>query len=242
MKIGIMASQISGHLANPPTAIDYLVVGAGGAGGVNGRGGGAGGELFTSNTVSISAGVTYTCTIGAGANWTSNNARNGSSSVLSGSGFTTVTSLAGQDAGYPNGGVGQNGGGSGGNYGSSNGTTGANGTANSLSGSSVTYVGGGGGGSNSNNSAAGGSGGGGAGGSVFTGSFLPTVGTANTGGGGGGCGNGQVIYNVIGGSGLIIIRYDNTKSDAVSTTGSPTFSNSGGYKRYQFTGSGSITF
>lgn len=242
MKIGIMASQISGHLINAPTTIDYLVVGAGGAGGVNGRGGGAGGELFTSNTVSISAGVTYTCTIGAGANWTSNNARNGSSSVLSGSGFTTVTALAGQDAGDPNGGVGQNGGGSGGNYGSSNGTTGANGTANSLSGSSVTYVGGGGGGSNSNNSAAGGSGGGGAGGSVFTGSFLPTAGTANTGGGGGGCGNGQIYYNIIGGSGLIIIRYDNTKDNAVSTTGSPTFSNSGGYKRYTFTGSGSITF
>jgi hypothetical protein len=40
----------------------------------------------------------------------------------------------------------------------------------------------------------------------------------------------------------VIIRYPNTYPDAVSTTGSPTFTNTGGYKIYTFTGSGSITF
>jgi hypothetical protein len=40
----------------------------------------------------------------------------------------------------------------------------------------------------------------------------------------------------------VIIRYPNTFTDAASTTGSPTFTNTGGYKIYTFTGSGSITF
>jgi hypothetical protein len=41
---------------------------------------------------------------------------------------------------------------------------------------------------------------------------------------------------------VVIIRYANTFADAVSTTGSPTFTNTGGFKIYQWTGSGSITF
>jgi hypothetical protein len=45
-----------------------------------------------------------------------------------------------------------------------------------------------------------------------------------------------------GGSGVVIIRYADTFADAASTTGSPTFTNTGGFKIYQFTGSGSITF
>jgi hypothetical protein len=63
------------------------------------------------------------------------------------------------------------------------------------------------------------------------------AGTANTGGGGGGGGNA-----VAGGSGIVIIRYLSAYDSAVSTTGSPTFTNSGGYKIYSWTGSGSITF
>jgi hypothetical protein len=45
-----------------------------------------------------------------------------------------------------------------------------------------------------------------------------------------------------GGTGIVVIRYASTFADAVSTTGSPSFSNSGGYKVYTFTGSGSIVF
>jgi hypothetical protein len=62
---------------------------------------------------------------------------------------------------------------------------------------------------------------------------------ANSGGGGGG-GNGG--GGGAGGSGVVIIRYNSTKNDASATTGSPTYTNSGGYKTYKFTGSGSITF
>ena len=67
-----------------------------------------------------------------------------------------------------------------------------------------------------------------------------TAGTANTGGGGGG--SSDTYAGKAGGSGIVIIRYANTYNDAASTTGSPTFTNTGGYKIYTWTGSGSITF
>ena len=69
-----------------------------------------------------------------------------------------------------------------------------------------------------------------------------TAGTTNTGGGGGG---GQSITQAspaAGGSGICIIYYPNTYDLASGTTGSPTYSNSGGNHIYTFTGSGTITF
>jgi hypothetical protein len=65
-----------------------------------------------------------------------------------------------------------------------------------------------------------------------------TAGTANTGGGGSGCN----LTSAAGGSGIVVIRYPNNFKDAASTTGSPTFTNTGGYKIYSFTASGTITF
>ena len=81
----------------------------------------------------------------------------------------------------------------------------------------------------------GGYGGGGRGFAYGTNSWSGQAGTANTGGGAGGNnGNGYA-----GGSGIVIIRFDSTKSDP-TTTGSPTLVTSGGYRYVVFTGSGSI--
>jgi hypothetical protein len=41
---------------------------------------------------------------------------------------------------------------------------------------------------------------------------------------------------------VVIIRYADTFSPAASTTGSPTYTVTGGYRIYQWTASGSITF
>jgi hypothetical protein len=45
-----------------------------------------------------------------------------------------------------------------------------------------------------------------------------------------------------GGSGVVILRYPSTFDPAVSTTGLPTVTVTGGYRIYTFTASGSITF
>jgi hypothetical protein len=46
----------------------------------------------------------------------------------------------------------------------------------------------------------------------------------------------------VGGSGTVIIRYADTFAAAASTTGSPTITVAGGYRVYNWTASGSITF
>jgi hypothetical protein len=63
-----------------------------------------------------------------------------------------------------------------------------------------------------------------------------------TGSGDGTTGNGGGGFSQAGGSGRVELRYPDTYRDAVSVTGSPSFSNSGGYKYYIWTSSGSITF
>jgi len=97
------------------------------------------------------------------------------------------------------------------------GGAGGNGTANSITGSPVTYAGGGGGGAGSTAplgnppfgiGGTGGSGGGGAGGNSGPSGGAGTPGTANTGGGGGGGGAGFATGpGSSGGKGIVVIRY-----------------------------------
>lgn len=138
--------------------------------------------------------------------------------------------------------TGSYGGGGGGGAGAVGGASNAGGAGGigvqwpSLSG--TYYAGGGGGGRASGAGGAGGAGGGG------RGSYILGVGengTANTGGGGGGTGNTNTGSGN-GGSGVVILRYPTSLSAAVATTGSPTYTVSGGYRIYKFTSSGTITF
>lgn len=100
------------------------------------------------------------------------------------------------------------------------------------------YYGGGGGGAGNSTGGTGGVGGGGNG--AAEGADAAN-GAPNTGGGGGGKRT-QTNLGGTGGSGVVIIRYVDTYANAVSTTGSPTFTSTGGYKTYTFTSNGSITF
>ena len=135
--------------------------------------------------------------------------------------------------------------------GDSSGVTGNGGAgiSSSIPGSSLNY-GGGDGAGKYNNSDTGGtaSHGGGAGGNGSTGGGSRTAGaagSANTGGGGGGAGagiTGTPTAGGSGGSGVVIIRYPDTYDAAIATTGSPTVTVTGGYRIYQWTASGSITF
>ena len=89
----------------------------------------------------------------------------------------------------------------------------------------------------------GGLGGNGGGGRGSNGGGAGVAGTANTGGGGGGSnGAGASGAGGNGGSGVVIIRYADTFAAATGTTGSPTITTAGGYRVYQWTSSGSITF
>jgi hypothetical protein len=137
---------------------------------------------------------------------------------------------------YPSGGGG--GAGAVGGNGTSGGASGngGDGTASSITGSSVTRAGGGGGGNGGNASA--GSGGTGGGGRGHSGSTPAVAGTANTGSGGGGGrsneGNGD------GGKGVVILSVPTARYSS-TTTGSPTVTTSGSNTILQFNGSGSYT-
>lgn len=125
----------------------------------------------------------------------------------------------------------------------SSGAPGGNGTANNITGSSVTYAGGGGGGihgpSGNNTQGPGGTGGGGTGGR-HNGPQDGTAGTANLGGGGGGSGPANTGQGAGGGggSGVVILKVP-TAVYSGTTTGSPTVTTSGTDTIIKFTGSGS---
>ena len=144
-------------------SVNYFVLAGGGGGAGYGGGGGAGGLRSTvgktgrnatlESPLSIVAGTTCTITVGAGAAGTAYNATrgpNGGNSVISGSGFTTVTSLGGGASGSNGSTPGADGGcGGGGNGG--HGSAGGSGTAGQgfdggTAAGNSPYTGGGGGG------------------------------------------------------------------------------------------------
>jgi hypothetical protein len=201
--------------------------------------GGGGGANRKSNNTGLNGGT--------GGSGGGGSAADGAPYGAGGSATTGQGYAGGNGAGGPGTSYGWGGGGGGGAGGVGynaidfTGGNGGPGKYSSISGANTAYSGGGGGGSYGGNTAGtGGVGGGGNGTGTSSGNSNP--GQTNTGGGGGAGGSFQSGTAGSGGSGIVIIRYADTYDDAVSTTGSPTYTNTGGYKTYKFTGSGSITW
>lgn len=164
-----------------PSTVDYFVVAGGGGGGAGyggGGGGGAGGLL--TGSASVISSVNYTITVGGGGTASSANPGGmGANSSISGSGFTTITSVGGGLGGYDNNGalrVPAGNGGSGGGKGGYGTTVGAGVYPGStyLSQARQGYDGG------NNNSTAGGGGGGSSAVGTTTTGFLGGAGGAGT--------------------------------------------------------------
>jgi hypothetical protein len=119
-----------------PITASYLVVAGGAGGGSNAGGGGGAGGLLTSSTT-LYSGATYVVTVGGGgaggASGGNNAGVNGSNSVLSGTGLTTLTSTGGGGGGKEGSPPDGNSGGSGGGGHSSGATVGAGGAGNTPS-------------------------------------------------------------------------------------------------------------
>ena len=241
-----------------PTSIDFLVIAGGGPGGngaagaIEASGGGAGGYRTSVGTsgggasaesaITVSAGTSYTVTVGAGGAGTTGTPSNGSNSV-----FATITSNGG---GYGGGNIPKNpnSGGSGGGGcrngfgGTGNGAAGTSGQgyAGGSAASGQTAGGGGAGavgGNAPSNQVAGGGGAGvsssitgtavtrggggggasgygnwGAGGAGGGGSAPQNPGAANTGGGGGGAQSTGSPAGGNGGSGFVVLRYPDSRA------------------------------
>ncbi len=215
------------------SAVDYLVVGGGGAGsGVNSYGGAGGGGAggFVPGSTSVTPQI-YPITVGAGGATAGANGGNSSfgsiATAIGGGGGGNPASAGGSGGGAQGmgpGGAGTagqgNAGGAGAGLGAGGGGGGANaaggasssgpgaggaGTPSSITGAAVTYAGGGGGfvGVAGSPYGPGGAGGGGTGGA--------SAGTNGLGGGGGG--------NFQGGSGVVIIRYPFSTAGGTNTFG-----------------------
>jgi hypothetical protein len=204
----------------------------------------------SNSSISGSGLTTITSTGGGGGGGGSSgsaNGRNGGSGGGAGGAYTAGTGNTPSTSPSQgnNGGVGTNsapsyggGGGGAGEVGSTDGNgEGGDGTASSITGSSVTYAGGG-GGSKQSGLATGGTGGGGNGAGAAN-SPAAQSGTANTGGGGGGMDNSSGSSGA-GGKGVVILSVP-TASYSSTTTGSPTVTTSGSNTIMQFNGSGSYT-
>ena len=249
---------------SPAISISLVIAGGGGGSSAWSSGGGGGGGGVIQTTTTISPGTAYTITVGLGSTASGGGApstlKGGNSSFI-GTGVS-LTAIGGGGGGGGANGItvqgGEGGSGGGGGYqAAQGGGAGGAGTAGqgNYGGSANSGLGGGGGG-----------GAGGAGnyyGSFYGGGFnhgtggdgvLTFLGSANgdqigTGGsssnqgsmpgtyGHGGTANGSTAT-----AGVVAIRYADSIAEASATTGSPTYTVSGGYRRYVFTSSGSITF
>jgi len=226
-----------------------ITVGAGGTGQSYGSNSSISGFMFSTVTAlggGFGSGTTIPLSSTGGGSGGGATLYNGSQP---GTGTPGQGNNGGTSGGYPGRGDGSGGGGGGagqvGYTGNSGDTAlsgrGGDGLPSSITGTSTYYAGGGGGARWLNSiigTTTGGLGGGGNGGRQSSAVLLAQNGTSNTGGGSGA----RYLQSTTGGSGVVIIRYSDTYPAATSTTGSPTITVAGGYRVYQFTGSGSITF
>ena len=207
--------------------VEYLVVAGGGGGGSGeGGGGGAGGFLtnFGGTAIALTPGSTYTVTVGGGGagSTPSGAGTDGSNSVLSGTGITTITAIGG-GGGAANNAAGRDGGSGGGGSGNQPGSVGGSATSgqgndggNGIGGGGTPGGGGGGGkgaaGGNASNPGGGGNGGNGLA-STITGSSVTLAG-----GGGGGTNSGSAGSAGSGGAG--VGNDSSAGGNATSNTGS----------------------
>lgn len=197
----------SGTLTLYPGTYDFFLVGGGGTGNT---GGGGGGYTQTYKSLQVSSSIRADVVVGSTSGTTSVNHSNLTPSSLEVNGSKTPNAFFGGDGGSGGGGYGGYRGGSDGGNGQGDTYAGGagQGTTTRAFGEDggTLYAGGGGGGSGGNSSNGyGGAGGGGRGGGT---SSSGVSGTANTGGGGGGDYQARVPGQ--GGSGLIIVRWNNT--------------------------------
>ena len=195
-------------------ATNYTVtVGAGGAGATGSTNGGNGYNSVFSTIIATGGGGGAT---GPAAG--SDGGSGGGSAGHIGAGGVATSPTQGYKGGNQTGAAPGTGGGGAGAQGqdintanSATGGTGGAGLASAITGSAVTRAGGGGGGGYNAGGGSGGTGGGGTGGSG--------TGTANTGGGGGGGNgaNGSSNNGYGGGSGIVILRYSNTKTITIGS-------------------------
>ena len=244
--IGTGASSASSNAITWSYTVNYVVLGGGGGGGgyPAARGGGGGSGYVSNGSFSTGGGLTGTITIGGAGSGSTGTGSNGGSSSFAYNG-NTYTGNGGSGAATTGGAGGSGGGGwsqssIGGAGGSSgnNGSSGTNSGGGTGSGNSLASGGGGGGGSGGT-MASGGSGtygNGGNGGNDGQAGLAPSSGRG--GGGGGGGGSGTTGGN--GAGGYVRITYPDSVA-AASTTGSPTYTVSGGFRIYEWTGAGSIT-
>ena len=233
-----------------PDSVSYNVLGGGGSGGPPRSsspsfgfncGGGAGAHLVQGTFAPVE-GTTYVMTIGAGGvrqNQAPSSSVSTFASAIGGaappSGAGGFNALYGQLWGGSRSGPGGAGAGGLGTVGSNSGVyvagNGGPGVVLPLHPTSLRVGGGGGGGTSGGYPFGTATDGGG----VVISYTVSQNGAVNRAAGGGG-------NSYLGGSGRLILRYSDSFAEPTATTGNPTVTVSGGYRHYDFTSSGSITF